>query len=178
MQTALSLIVAMTLDHVIGRNAVLPWNLPSDLERFKEITTRIGTVIVGRATYESILARNGTPLPGRHHIVLTRRPLLVWADSLESVTTAGSIEEALASAKKHSGGACIIGGEQIYEQFFPFVQTLFITNVHASIEGDAFFRCSSRQSDWKCTYSLGPRLWNVRDSYPTSFDIYEKTIGA
>jgi dihydrofolate reductase len=172
----LSLVVAMTPERVIGRNTVLPWHLPSDLERFRAITTKAGTVVMGRITHESILSRNSTPLPERHHIVLTRKPLPVWMDSPESVTAVASIEETLALIKKRGGSACVIGGAQIYEQFFPFVRTLFVTTVYASIEGDAFFLCPFDGADWKCTDSSGPLLRHARDDHKTSFDVYQRVV--
>src|SRR3989344_5483125 len=132
----LSLIVAMTPDRTIGANGALPWHLPSDLARFKEITTGIGTVIMGRKTYQSILARNGGPLAGRYNIVLSKQCSMFLSPSVEFVT---SLEEALGATTGRGGRACIIGGAQIYKLFMPYVQTAYVTLIQAAISGDTYF---------------------------------------
>jgi dihydrofolate reductase len=170
----LSLIVAMTPGRVIGRNTVLPWHLPSDLARFKEITTKIGAVVVGRTTYESILTRNGTILPERRHIVLTRNPLPVWADSPELVVPAASTKEVLAAVEKCGSRAVVIGGAQVYDQLLPFVQRIFLTTVYTSVNGDAFFTHPLKEDEWECTDTSGPFLRHARDDHKTSFDVYQR----
>lgn len=170
---ALSLIVAMTREGVIGRNDEIPWYIPSDLVRFKKLTTEAGVVVMGRKTYDSILARNnGALLPDRHHIVLSR----TCSFQAAVVTTVASIEEACAAVKAHGGRAFVIGGAEIYKLFMPLVRTAYITVVRTSPEmpiwGDAFFP-PMRLSNWVCKDMPSiPR--HLKDQYPTTFYIYER----
>lgn len=170
--TVLSLIVAMTPDQVIGRDNALPWRLPSDTNRFKEITTREGVVVMGRKTWES-LPRKFQPLPDRHNIILTKTfPGQLLMPSVESVA---SVEDTLEVIRAHGGRACIIGGAQIYKLFLPLVQKAYITTVHAPIEGDAFFP-QMRDHSWRQA-DASPVRKHPDDEYPTSFHIYERVTG-
>lgn len=163
---ALSLIVAMTPGRVIGRNNALPWRLPSDLQRFKEITKEEQVIVMGRRTYESIIARNGALLSKRFHIVLTTRRL----PQAPSLVSAASAREALAAIAERGRRACIIGGEQLYRLFLPTVTRAFITTVHAPVAGDAYFP-EMRPSDWRCERSLEARKWHPNDEYRTEFHL-------
>lgn len=165
----ISMAVAMTLERVIGRKNDLPWHLPSDLRRFRETTTTIGTVVLGRTTYESIIARNGKPLPKRQHIVLSRSHCIRPA---ENVTPVRSKEEALCEIRKLGGHACVIGGQQIYELFLPLAERIYCTLVHARIEGDAFF--PELGTGWQLNTDSSPKVQEERDEYPTSIQEYER----
>lgn len=124
-------IVAMAHNNVIGKKNELPWYLPADLKRFRELT--VGhTVVMGRNTADSILARNGKPLPNRKNIVITRDTTY----QPEGFTVVHSVEEALQAA---GNNAFILGGAQIYKAALPFIHRLYITEVDAHIDGDAFF---------------------------------------
>ena len=127
----ISIIVAMTADRVIGRDNTLPWRLPADLRRFKRLT--LGHhLVVGRKTWESI----GRPLPGRKMVVITRQRDF-RADGVEVVH---SVDDALAVARKNGEDEVFIaGGEEIYRQTLARAHRLYLTRVHATIEGDAFF---------------------------------------
>lgn len=133
-------IVAMASNGVIGKQNDLPWYLPADLKRFKEITTG-HTVIMGRKTADSIVARLGHGLPNRQNIVITRD------DSYghEDFVVAHSIQAALDLA---NGDAFILGGAQVFELAMPFIETLHITEVHAAIDGDVFFPDYNKQ-EWQ-----------------------------
>ena len=124
----LSLIVAVSDNYVIGNKNELPWRLSADLKHFKEITTG-HTVIMGRKTYESI----GRPLPNRVNIIVTRNKDY----GVEGCEIANSLEEAMSLSEDTN--SFIIGGSNIYEQSMDMVDTLYITHVHANIEGDAHF---------------------------------------
>jgi len=130
-----ALIVAAASNGVIGRNNQLPWYLPNDLKYFKQAT--LGKpVVMGRKTYESI----GKPLPGRTNIVVTRQS--DW--QAEGVRVVNSLDEALAMAESIAeiDGAeelMVIGGAQIYNEAFKRATRLYFTQVHAEIEGDAYF---------------------------------------
>lgn len=124
-----SAIVAVTRNGVIGNSGELPWYLPADLRRFKELTTG-HAVIMGRKTYDSIVTRLGHALPNRQNIVVTRNKALVASD----IETATSIEEALALVK--TDDPFIIGGAQIYELAAPDVDRWYITEIDTDVEGD------------------------------------------
>ncbi len=134
----LSIVVAMAENRVIGRDNALPWRLPDDLRRFKELT--LGKpMIMGRKTYESI----GRPLPGRTTIVVSRQPGLAF----EGCVVVDSMRAALAAA----GGAsevALVGGAQLYREALPMVHRIELTRVHANVDGDAFFP------------ELDPREWH------------------
>lgn len=161
----LSLIVAMTTNRVIGRHNELPWRrLPSDLRRFKMITSEVGSVVMGYNTFESIIARNGTPLPDRHNIVVTRNHVLPQHACVEAVA---SLEAACEAVKKRGGKACVIGGAKIYELFLPLVRRAHITTVHMEMSGDAHF--PELGTGWKVLNDLRPAHHNMNDEYRTSF---------
>jgi len=165
----LSLIVAMTPGRVIGLSNNIPWRLPSDLARFKRITTEEGVVVMGRKTWES-LPKKFQPLPDRHNIVLTNSfPGQLLMPSVESVA---SVEDAFEVIRMHGGRACIIGGAQIYKLFLPLVQKVYITMVHEPVEGDTFFPQMQYYS-WRQT-DASPIQKHPGDEHPTSFHIYER----
>lgn len=131
----LSMIVAMAQNRVIGRNNKLPWYLPEDLKYFKAVTMG-KPILMGRKTYDSI----GKPLPGRPNIVITRNR--DW--SAEGVSVVYSLEQALElgqSLLEINGGdeLMLIGGAQLYETALNQADRLYLTQVHAEVEGDAFF---------------------------------------
>ncbi len=133
-------IVAMADGGVIGKQNELPWYLPADLKRTKQITTG-NSIIMGRKTADSIVARAGRALPNRKNIVITRS----GSYDHEGFVTARTIDEALALA---DGDAFIFGGEQIYKLAMPYMDKLFITVVHAAIDGDTFFPAYDK-SEWR-----------------------------
>ena len=174
----LSLIVAMTLDRVIGNKGKLPWRLPSDLACFRRNTLQAGMMIMGHKTYLSILERNGEPLPGRTHVVITRKhfmkPLMPGP-----VLFVRSPEEALATVAASGKRAFVIGGGEIFETFLPMpqVKKLYVTLVHSALPGDAFFPVDLEglaETGWRCIGSNDIRQWSLRDEYRTSFNLYER----
>lgn len=125
----LSVIVAMSENRVIGRAGRLPWRLAADLRRFKRLTMG-HHLIMGRKTFEAI----GRLLPGRTTIVVTRQAGYRAAGAL----VAGSLAEACQLA----GGddeAFVVGGGELYRQALPQAERLYLTLVHAHVEGDTFF---------------------------------------
>jgi len=131
--TELAIIVAVAENGVIGSNNALPWKLPEDLQNFKRITMG-KPVVMGRKTYESI----GRPLPGRTNIVVTRNVSF----RAEGVLAVHSIDEALALASEVAASAgvaeaIVMGGADLYAATIPGADRLYITEVHASVEGDA-----------------------------------------
>lgn len=129
----LSIIVAVAGEkRVIGKKGGLPWYIPEELKRFKEITTG-HPIIMGRRTYESI----GKALPGRTNIVITARP----SYSAAGCVIVHSLAEALQKARSKEGSeeTFIIGGGEIYKQALPKADKLYLTKIDMEIEGDTFF---------------------------------------
>lgn len=124
-----SLIVAYSSNRTIGKDNTLPWRLPGDLAHFKR-TTMGCPVIMGRKTWESL----GKALPGRRNIVITRQ------DNYQATgaETAASLDQAL-TITRDNDEVFVIGGAQIYEYSLPFADRIVATEVHATIDGDAFF---------------------------------------
>lgn len=122
------MIVAAGSNAVIGVDNGLPWRIPGDLRRFKELTLG-GVVIMGRATHESI----GRPLPNRLNVVMTRRRDYA-ADDVEVVHDAESALELAAASGLDP--VYVIGGGQIYEELLPQVSRIDLTVVAATPAGD------------------------------------------
>ena len=123
--------VAMAKNRVIGKHNDLPWYLPADLKRVKEITTG-NTIIMGRKTADSIVDRIGHGLPNRKNIVVTRS----GSYEHDGFVAVKSIEDALQLVE---GEAFIFGGAQIYELSLPYLDRMYITEVQAEIDGDIYF---------------------------------------
>jgi dihydrofolate reductase len=125
------LIYARAANGAIGHEGHLPWRLPADMRRFKAMTMG-KPMIMGRKTFESF----GSPLPGRRHIVLSRRDDL----TVDGVAMAGSVKEALALAAEgnDTGEIAIIGGAAIYDVFMPLAHRIELTQIHADYPGDTF----------------------------------------
>jgi dihydrofolate reductase len=164
----LALIVAMAKNHVIGINNNLPWHLSEDLKYFKRVTMG-KPIIMGRKTFESI----GKPLPGRTNIVVTRNAnyqvegvkvvhsLKAAMELCESIAVIDGCEEAM-----------VIGGAELYQQALPLADYLYLTEVHAEVEGDAFFREFDR-SDWQEIARENFRAFEP-NPYNYSFTVLEK----
>lgn len=127
-----SIIVAMGYNRVIGFQNKLPWpRLPSDMHRFKEITTG-HAVIMGRKTYESI----GHPLQQRTNIVISRNLNLV----IDGCIVVHSIKQALDYAEaQNEREAIVIGGAEIYKAALSYATLIYLTRIQGIFEGDAFF---------------------------------------
>ncbi len=162
----LSLIVAMSRNAVIGIDNQLPWHLPEDLKYFKSVTMG-KPIIMGRKTYDSI----GRPLPGRTNIVITRDPS--W--QAEGVSVAQTLEAALSLGQVacNAAGAdeiMVIGGEQIYRMTLPAADRLYLTQVDAEVEGDAFFP-DIDLDQWQQVSERAPEL---TDTHPYRFVILDR----
>ncbi|CCK74319.1 Dihydrofolate reductase [Oleispira antarctica RB-8] len=169
-----ALIVAMAENQTIGINNTLPWHLPNDLKYFKQVTMA-KPIIMGRKTYESI----GRPLPGRTNIVITRQSDY----QAEGIVIVNSLPQALAKAEEISLVAgheevMVIGGAEIYQQALLQADRLYITHVHAEIEGDAFFP-TVEWNDWQEVkredYSADPEGGEKRNPFDYSFVVYDRT---
>ena len=134
-QPRIVLVVAVAANGVIGRDGDLPWRLPSDLKRFKQLT--LGKpVVMGRKTFASI----GRPLPGRPNIVITRDPDFSAPGVLVAPSPDAGLEAARLEAERLGvEEICVIGGGEIYRQLFGRADILHVTHVAASVEGDTRF---------------------------------------
>ena len=138
-QPAISMIVARSRNHVIGRDTQMPWKISADLQFFKRVTMG-HPVIMGRKTWESI----GRPLPGRRNIIVSRNS----AYEATGGELVGSLDEALNSLSDFPR-VFVIGGEQLFTQAFPKADRLYITEIDMDVEGgDTFFEVPNK-SDWK-----------------------------
>ncbi|MCC7356127.1 MAG: dihydrofolate reductase [Candidatus Doudnabacteria bacterium] len=125
--------VAVAKNNVIGKSNDLPWYIPEDLKRFKEITTG-HVVVMGRKTYESIIARLGKPLPNRKNVVITSN--LNYEVPVE-VEKFSSLEEAVAAHKDET--VFLIGGQRIFEEGINLAKTIYMTELHKDYDGDVYF---------------------------------------
>lgn len=126
-----SAIVAIDQNNAIGADNKLIWHLPADLKRFKNITTS-HTIVMGRKTYDSI----GKPLPNRTNIVITRNKN--W--QMQGTFAVKNLEEAIEIAKKNNETEIfIIGGGQIYTQYFNQIHKLYVTQIHQKFEANTYF---------------------------------------
>jgi dihydrofolate reductase len=166
--TPLAIIVAAAENGVIGRNNSLPWHLPEDLRYFKRVTMG-KPIVMGRKTFESI----GRPLPGRTNIVISRNT----GFSAPGVKVVASLDDALALgediADNHGAPEIvIIGGAEIYRLAMPRADRLYITEVHASVAGDALLP-SVNWPDWR-EVSRERHPASADNPYDYSFVLYER----
>ena len=158
-----SLIAAVAENGVIGRSNAIPWHLPADLERFKARTTG-HHIIMGRKTFESI----GRPLPKRTSIVLSRNADYRPAGVLVAPTLDAALE--LASDDDE---VFVIGGAEVYRPALPRADRLYLTIVHAAIEGDARFP-EIDLDEWRLVEDERHEA-DDRHAYAYSFKSYEKS---
>ena len=125
-------IAAMASNRVIGRNGELPWHLPEDLKFFKQ-TTLGHPVLMGRKTFESILARLGKPLPGRLNIVLSEN--LPPREDAHVIRTMDELEK----VPGITFPLFLIGGAQLYKTLLPECDELLLTFLSKPYEGDTLF---------------------------------------
>ena len=124
----LFIIAAYSQNRVIGNKGKIPWNLPGEQKRFKELT--MGNIVVmGRKSFEEIMH----PLPGRITVVLSRSMKF----SLPNCHTASCLQEVINMYENRN--IFIAGGEKLYEEALPLAQKLFITQIDTVIPGDTFF---------------------------------------
>lgn len=159
-----SLIAALATNRVIGASGTLPWHLPEDLKRFKRLTMG-HHLILGRRTFDSI----GRALPGRRMLVLSRgRPRLP-----PEVRHAPDLDRALARAQAAGDEEVFVaGGAEIYRLALPRADRMYLTRVHARVEGDVLFPevCWSR---WE-RLELEDRPADERHAHPFSFELWRR----
>ena len=126
----ITLVAAIASNNVIGKENSLPWNIPEDLKRFKQMTSG-HTILMGRKTFDSI----GRPLPNRQNIVMTKDENF----EREGIKVINDFNKALELIKESNEDVFVIGGSKIYELFEPVANSLAITRILKDFEGDAFF---------------------------------------
>jgi dihydrofolate reductase len=159
----LELIAAVAKNGVIGKGGRLPWHLPDDLKRFKQLT--LGhPILMGRRTYESI----GRPLPGRQNIVISES----LNEPPPGTDLAHSLDEAIHLMATHNGPAFIIGGAVLYTAALPRVEALHLTQVDAEVEGDAHLPPIDK-SQWRLIEEI-PHPADDRHALPFRFCTYRR----
>ena len=134
----ISIVVAMSSNRVIGIDNKLPWNLPDDLKRFKNLTIN-NVVVMGRKTHLSI----GKVLPNRLNVILTRNT--TWHNPLgDNCVVCYSVEEVLEKFKYRD--LFIIGGSEVYKQFLNIADKIYLTVIDKDFSGDAYF--PDLTNDW------------------------------
>jgi dihydrofolate reductase len=135
----IAIVVAVAENNVIGKDNQLIWHLPADLRFFKNLTMG-HPILMGRKTYESI----GKPLPGRTTVIITRQQDFEATGCI----VVNSIDEAIAEAQTIDQDVYIIGGAEIYKQALTKTDTIYLTRVHHTFDGDTFFP-ELDESNWE-----------------------------
>ncbi len=139
------LIYARAANGAIGHEGTLPWRLPADLKRFKALTMgpdgKGRPMIMGRKTFESLPG----VLPGRRHIVLTRRER--WNSAGAEIAHSADEALKLAAQDNDTGEITVVGGAAIYDVFRPLADRIEVTEIHADYPGDTFMKPLG--SDWE-----------------------------
>lgn len=167
-KTPIALIAAVARNGVIGRDNQLPWRLPGELKYFKAVT--LGKpVVMGRKTFESL----GKPLPGRTNIVITRDKLYAAADIVIVDSVEAALQQADAIAQRDAAAEImVIGGADIYRQTLALADRLYLTQVQAEVEGDAYFP-DVNFVDWslqRCEKVAAP----TADSFAYDLCVYQR----
>ena len=158
-----SAIAAVGNNGIIGREGRLPWHLPDDLKRFRAVTWG-KPIIMGRKTHESL----GRALPGRTNIVLTRR-LAYQASGCTVVDSPGA---ALTQARSIGADeVLVIGGSEVFRQFMPLCEKVYLTIVDGEFEGDVFFPMTLVDSpDWEVVHE-GDFPADARNSFASRYRV-------
>ncbi|MCK4586671.1 MAG: type 3 dihydrofolate reductase [Gammaproteobacteria bacterium] len=164
----ISLIWAMADNRVIGIENRLPWKLPADMQWFRK-NTMGKPIIMGRLTFESFGAK---ALPGRRNIIISRDTDYRASENSDDIEVYHSIEAAL-DAVKGVEEVMIIGGMSLYKQALPLADRLYMTLVHAELEGDAWFP-EFDTTQWSQIERLDHEA-DDKNSYPYSFVVLNRT---
>ncbi len=163
MPPKIALIAALSTNHVIGKNNSLPWSLPLDWENFRQVTAG-QAFIMGRLSHESPHALHSD----YKNIILSRRDQLALP---EDFIHARQVEEALAAVSAESL-VFVLGGAAVFEAFMPHADLLYLTHVHAVVEGDAYFP-AIHWPDWQVREQ---RFYSrdERHAYDFSINVYRR----
>lgn len=160
----ISLVVASASNNAIGKDNKMPWHLPNDMRHFKNITWGM-PVIMGRKTFESL----GKPLAGRKNIVVTQQPS--W--KAEGAIAVKNLDDAMFVAKQTDAKEImVIGGGEIYKQFFPKADRIYLTRVETEPEADTFFPAID-PAQWRLVNKKDYEA-DEKNSYKYSFQQWDR----
>jgi dihydrofolate reductase len=160
----ISLVVAASDNHAIGKDNQLLWHLPKDMRFFKNTTWAL-PILMGRKTFESL---GNKPLPGRLNLVITRQAGVAY----NGATVVSSLEEAITMAKQNDyKELMVIGGGEIYTMALPMADSIYLTRVHTTIEGDTYFPVLG--TDWVME-SSEPHLADEKHAFNFDFEIWHR----
>lgn len=159
----INILLAVSENHVIGKDNKIPWHLPADLRYFKKLTTD-NVVIMGRKTFDSI----GKPLINRVNIIITRQQDF----RADGAIVVHSVKDALEQAELYRKEIFIIGGEEICKQALPVVDRIYLTRIHAYFDGDAFFPAPDR-NEWTLV-SSEPHEPDEKNKFAYNFEVYRR----
>lgn len=160
----ISQIVAASLNNVIGKNNGLPWKMPTDMAYFKN-TTWGHNIVTGRRNYEA----EGKALPGRVNIVLTRNLDYKIPDGI----VVQRFDDAIAiAAQVDEEELFVVGGAEIYKLAMPYTDRIYLTRIHAVIEGDTFYP-EPDWSEWD-EISKESHLKDEQNPYDFDFIVFER----
>ena len=160
----ISLVVAASDNHAIGKDNQLLWHLPKDMRFFKNTTWAL-PILMGRKTFESL---GNKVLPGRMNIVITRQANKQY----EGVHVVGTLEQAIELAKQNDyKELMVIGGGEIYQMAMPLANTIYLTRVHTNIEGDTYFPALG--AEWMLE-SSEPQLADEKHAFDFDFEIWQR----
>lgn len=164
----ISLVAAVALNGVIGKDNDLPWRLPDDMKFFME-TTKGHYVILGRKNYESLPPKY-KPLPNRTNIVVTRQKEF----NAPGCIVVNNMDDAFNIARDNGEHeVMVIGGSEIYKFALPDADKLYITEVQAEVDGDVKFPVF-KTSEWKEVSRIHHEK-DERHAYSFDFVLYERT---
>lgn len=161
-----SIIAATAENNAIGYRGEIPWNLPRDLKYFAA-ATKGRAVIMGRKTYESILAKLGTPLPGRKNIVVSRRKNF----TAPGCTVVRTLAEARLAAPPDEE-VFVVGGGELYAEAMGEADRIYRTLVHAAVQGDTFFPPIDPAQWEKISTQFEKK--DEKNPFDMEFEIYER----
>lgn len=165
---SVALIVAMAENGVIGRDGELPWRLSGDLRYFKSVTMG-KPIVMGRKTFESI----GRPLPGRPNLVVSRNPDF----AADGVAVFDGLASAVTHAEDLAGGeVMVVGGAGIYAAALEIADRIYLTEVHAEVNGDVSFPAFDRDRWVEASRDRQPA--GDKDDYDHSFVVLERVTSA
>ncbi|MEY2646748.1 MAG: dihydrofolate reductase [Sediminibacterium sp.] len=160
----ISLVVAASDNHAIGKDNQLLWHLPKDMRFFKNTTWAL-PILMGRKTFESL---GNKVLPGRMNIIITRQANKEY----EGAKVVTSLEQAIELAKQNDyKELMVIGGGEIYQMALPLADTIYLTRVHTSIEGDTYFPALG--AEWMLE-SSEPQLADEKHAFDFDFEIWQR----
>ena len=160
----ISLVVAASDNHAIGKDNQLLWHLPKDMRFFKNTTWAL-PILMGRKTFESL---GNKPLPGRLNLVITRQAGITY----NGATVVSSLADAISMAKQNDyKELMVIGGGEIYTMALPMADIIYLTRVHTTIEGDTYFPVLG--TDWVME-SSEPHLADEKHAFNFDFEIWHR----